>query len=111
MKPLKIDQLGIVVNSIESALKFYSEIFGLKLEGEEVIADQKVKTAYLMIGNTEVELLESIAPYGPVAKFIEKKGKGLQHIALRWKALIRCYGSLKKKDPAYRFHPSDRSRE
>jgi len=87
MKALKIDHLGIAVNSIESALKFYSEILGLKLEGEEVIADQKVRTAFLPIGDTEVELLESIAPDGPVAKFIEKKGEGLQHIAFKVEGL------------------------
>ena len=81
MKALKIDHLGIAVNNIESALKFYSDILGLKLEGEEVIADQKVKTAFLPIGDTEVELLESTEPDGPVAKFIEKKGEGIQHIA------------------------------
>ena len=76
MKALKIDHLGIAVKSIESALKFYSEILGLKLEGEEVIADQKVKTAFLPMGDTEVELLESTDPDGPVAKFIDKRGRG-----------------------------------
>jgi methylmalonyl-CoA/ethylmalonyl-CoA epimerase len=97
MKALKIDHLGIAVNSIESALKFYSEILGLKLEGEEVIADQKVKTAFLPIGDTEVELLESIAPDGPVAKFIEKKGEGLQHIAFKVEGLDSVLRELEKK--------------
>ncbi len=83
MKALKIDHLGIAVKSIESAIKFYSEILGLKLEGEEVIADQKVRTAFLPIGDTEVELLESTDPDGPVAKFIDKRGEGLQHIAFK----------------------------
>jgi len=97
MKALKIDHLGIAVNSIESALKFYSEILGLNLEGEEVIADQKVKTAFLPIGDTEVELLESIAPDGPVAKFIEKKGEGLQHIAFKVEGLDSVLRELEKK--------------
>jgi len=97
MKALKIDHLGIAVNSIESALKFYSEILGLKLEGEEVIADQKVKTAFLPIGDTEVELLESIASDGPVAKFIEKKGEGLQHIAFKVEGLDSVLRELEKK--------------
>ena len=83
MKALKIDHLGIAVKSIESALKFYSETLGLKFEGEEVIADQKVRTAFLAIGDTEVELLESTTPDGPVAKFVEKKGEGLHHIAFK----------------------------
>jgi methylmalonyl-CoA/ethylmalonyl-CoA epimerase len=97
MKALKIDHLGIAVNSIESALKFYSEILGLKLEGEEVIADQKVKTAFLPIGDTEVELLESIAPDGPVAKFIENKGEGLHHIAFKVDGLDTVLRELGKK--------------
>lgn len=83
MKALKIDHLGIAVKSIESAIKFYSEILGLKLEGEEVITEQKVKTAFLPVGDTEVELLESTDPDGPVAKFIDKRGEGLQHIAFK----------------------------
>lgn len=97
MKALKIDHLGIAVNNIESALKFYSDILGLKLEGEEVIADQKVKTAFLPIGDTEVELLESIAPDGPVAKFIEKRGEGLQHIAFKVEGLDSVLRELEKK--------------
>ena len=83
MKALKLDHLGIAVKSIESAITFYSEILGLKLEGEEVITDQKVRTAFLPVGDTEVELLESTDPDGPVAKFIEKRGEGLQHIAFK----------------------------
>ncbi|MFH0812642.1 MAG: VOC family protein, partial [Pseudomonadota bacterium] len=81
MKAIKLDHIGVAVKSIESALKFYSETLGLRLEGEEVVAEQKVKTAFLPIGDTEVELLESIAPDGPIAKFIEKRGEGVQHIA------------------------------
>jgi len=83
MKALKIDHLGIAVKSIESAIKFYSEILGLKLEGEEVITEQKVRTAFLPVGDTEIELLESTDPDGPVAKFIDKRGEGLQHIAFK----------------------------
>jgi methylmalonyl-CoA/ethylmalonyl-CoA epimerase len=81
MKTLKVDHIGIAVQSIKETLKFYSGILGLKLEGEEVVQEQKVKTAFLPIGDTEVELLESTAPDGPIAKFIEKKGEGIQHIA------------------------------
>ena len=83
MKALKLDHLGIAVKSIEAALKFYSEILGLRPEGEEVITDQKVRTAFLPVGDTEVELLESTDPDGPVAKFIDKRGEGLQHIAFK----------------------------
>ena len=83
MKVSKIDHLGIAVKSIESALGLYTQVLGLSLEGEEVIADQKVRTAFLPIGDTEVELLEATEVDGPVAKFIEKKGEGLHHIAFK----------------------------
>jgi len=83
MKASKIDHLGIAVNSIEAALKLYRDVLGLSLEGEEIIEDQKVRTAFFPIGDTEVELLESTAADGPIAKFIEKKGEGLHHIAFK----------------------------
>jgi methylmalonyl-CoA/ethylmalonyl-CoA epimerase len=83
MKTIKIDHIGIAVKSIEASLKFYSEALGLKPEGEETVAEQKVKTAFLPLGETEIELLESTAPDGPIAKFIEARGEGIQHIAFK----------------------------
>jgi len=83
MKALKIDHIGIAVKDVQSTLKFYSEILGLKVEGEEEVTEQKVRTVFLPIGDTEVELLESTDPEGPVAKFIEKRGEGVQHIAFK----------------------------
>jgi len=83
MQALKLDHIGIAVKDIERALKFYADILGLTLAGEEVISEQKVRTAFLPIGDTEVELLESTEPDGPVANFIEKKGEGIQHIAFK----------------------------
>ncbi|MHB8830445.1 MAG: VOC family protein, partial [Syntrophales bacterium] len=81
MKAVRIDHIGIAVKSIETSLKFYSELLGLKLEGEETVAEQKVKTAFLPLGEVEIELLESTSPDGPIAKFIEARGEGIQHIA------------------------------
>jgi len=83
MQVIKLDHIGIAVKNVEAALKFYSEILGLTLKGEEVINEQKVRTVFLPIGDTEVELLESTEPDGPVAKFIETKGEGIQHIAFK----------------------------
>jgi methylmalonyl-CoA/ethylmalonyl-CoA epimerase len=97
MNPLKIDHLGIAVKSIGSAFTFYSEILGLKLEAEETVTEQKVKTAFFPIGDTEVELLESTSPDGPVAKFIEKKGEGLHHIAFKVEGLDSILQELEKK--------------
>jgi methylmalonyl-CoA/ethylmalonyl-CoA epimerase len=81
MKILKVDHIGVAVNSIDTSLKFFANTLGLKLEGQETVAEQKVTTAFLPVGDTEVELLQSTAPDGPIAGFIEKKGEGVQHIA------------------------------
>ncbi|MBW1678572.1 MAG: methylmalonyl-CoA epimerase [Deltaproteobacteria bacterium] len=97
MKALKIDHIGIAVKDIEAALKFYAEILGLKLEGEEVVAEQKVKTAFLPVGDTEVELLESTEADGPIAKFIEKRGEGFQHIAFKVDDLEATLRELEEK--------------
>lgn len=79
----KLDHIGIAVKSIEEALPLYTDLFGLTLEGIEEVEEQKVKTAFLPIGDTEFELLESKDPEGPIARFIDKKGQGIQHIALQ----------------------------
>ena len=81
MKTLKIDHIGIAVENIEKAMKFYADTLGLKFEGEEVVGEQKVKTAFFPTGDTEIELLEATDPESPIAKFIEKKGEGINHIA------------------------------
>lgn len=81
MKTLKIDHIGIAVENIEKAMKFYADTLGLKFEGEEVVGEQKVKTAFFPTGDTEIELLEATDPESPIAKFINKKGEGIQHIA------------------------------
>ena len=83
MKVTKLDHIGIAVKNMDEALAFYRETLGITSVGTEVIEEQKVKVAFLPVGDTELELLESTAPDGPVAKFIEKRGEGIQHIALR----------------------------
>ncbi|MGB7604670.1 MAG: methylmalonyl-CoA epimerase [Lutisporaceae bacterium] len=79
----KVDHIGIAVSSLEESIKFYEEVLGLKLNGTEVVDEQKVKVAFLPIGDTEVELLEATSPDSAIAKFIEKKGQGVQHIAFK----------------------------
>ncbi|MCB9027769.1 MAG: methylmalonyl-CoA epimerase [Bacteroidales bacterium] len=81
MKPTHIEHIGIAVSSIAEALPFYEKVLGLKCYNIEEVADQKVKTAFFMIGQTKIELLESTDPEGPVGKFIEKRGEGIHHIA------------------------------
>lgn len=79
----KIDHIGVAVKNLEESLKFYQETLGLELHGVEIVEEQKVKVAFLPIGDTEIELLESTDPDGPIAKYIDKKGEGVQHIAYR----------------------------
>jgi methylmalonyl-CoA/ethylmalonyl-CoA epimerase len=81
MTVLKLDHIGVAVNSIDEALRFFSSALGLNVEGFETVNGQKVATAFLPIGDTELELLQSTAADGPIAGFIEKRGEGVQHIA------------------------------
>lgn len=91
----KIDHIGVAVKSIEEARKFWEETMGLKVTGIEEVAEQKVKTAFLPIGESEVELLESTDPNGAIAKFIEKKGEGIQHVAFRVENIEEALAKLK----------------
>ena len=97
MKILKIDHIGVAVNSMDNGKNFWSDILGLSFEGDETVAEQKVKTAFFPVGESEVELLESTAPDGPIAKFIEKKGEGIQHIAFRVENIEAALAELKAK--------------
>lgn len=76
-----IEHLGIAVKSIEAALPYYENVLGLKCYSIEEVADQKVKTAFFKVGQTKLELLEPTSPDSAVAKFIEKRGEGVHHIA------------------------------
>ena len=79
----RIDHIGIAVKSIAAARAFYEDILGLKIEDTELVEEQKVKVAFIPIGDGEIELLESTVPDGPIARFIEERGEGIQHIAFR----------------------------
>jgi methylmalonyl-CoA/ethylmalonyl-CoA epimerase len=81
MKPLHIEHIGIAVGNLKEAIEYYENVLGLKCYKIEEVPDQKVRTAFLKIGETKIELLESTDPEGPVGKFIEKKGEGVHHIA------------------------------
>ena len=76
-----IEHIGIAVKSLKDAIPYYEEVLGLKCYSIEEVAEQKVRTAFFKIGQTKLELLESTAEDGPIAKFIEKRGEGIQHIA------------------------------
>jgi len=97
MKILKIDHIGIAVTSIDQSKNFWTDILGLSLEGTETVEEQKVTTAFLPVGESEVELLESTAPDGPIARHLEKKGEGIQHVAFRVENIEAALAELKKK--------------
>ena len=78
----KIDHIAIAVSSIDDALKVFGEVFGLKAEHIEEIPDQKIKAATVCIGDTNIEFIEPTDPESGVAKFVEKKGEGIHHIAV-----------------------------
>ena len=82
MKPSHIEHIGIAVSSLDEAIPFYEKVLGLECYKIEEVADQMVKTAFFKLGQTKLELLESTSPDSPIAKFIEKRGPGLHHIAL-----------------------------
>jgi methylmalonyl-CoA/ethylmalonyl-CoA epimerase len=81
MKPSHIEHIGIAVTNLEAAMNFYEKVMGLTCYNIEEVPDQKVRTAFFMVGETKIELLESTDPTGPVGRFIEKKGEGIHHIA------------------------------
>lgn len=80
-KPTHIEHIGIAVTNLDEAIKYYQDVLGLDCYAVEEVADQKVKTAFFMVGQTKIELLESTDPEGPIGKFIEKKGAGIHHLA------------------------------
>ena len=80
-----VNHIGIAVRSIADQRDFYERVLGGRFEGEEVVEDQKVRVAFFAIGDTEnpvrLELLEPTSDDSPVARFIEKRGEGVHHIA------------------------------
>jgi len=76
-----IEHLGIAVKSLEEAIPYYENILGLKCYSIEEVADQKVKTAFFKVGQTKIELLEPTSDDSTIAKFIEKRGEGIHHMA------------------------------
>lgn len=96
-KTLRVDHIGIAVKDLEQAKKFYTEVLGMTALGEEVVEQQKVKVCFIPCGDSEVELLESTSPDGPIAKFIEKNGEGIQHMAIRVDNIEEALADLKAK--------------
>ncbi len=93
--PKKISHIGIAVASIEAATPFYRDVLGMEFEGTEVVAEQKVKVAFFAVGESRIELLEPTADDSPVAKFLEKNGPGVHHVAYEVADLEERLAALK----------------
>ncbi len=98
MNVTRVDHIGIAVKNLDEMVKWYEETLGVKAHGTEIVEEQKVKVAFLPIGESELELLEDTTGDGPVAKFIEKNGEGIQHIALRVDNIEETLVELKAKE-------------
>ena len=81
MKISRIEHLGIAVQSIDAVLPYFRDVLGLDVYKTEVVEDQKVKTAFLKVGEVKIELLEPTSPESAIAKWLEKGGKGVHHVA------------------------------
>lgn len=92
-----IEHIGIAVKNLHEAIKFYEEVLGLKCYAVEEVADQKVKTAFFMVGQTKIELLETTSSDGPIGRFIENKGEGIHHIAFAVTGLKEKLEEVKSK--------------
>ena len=97
MKPTHIEHIGIAVKSLEESIPYYEEVLGLECYAIEEVKEQKVKTAFFMVGQTKIELLESTDPEGPIGKFIEKKGEGIHHMAFAVEGLKKALEETEAK--------------
>jgi methylmalonyl-CoA epimerase len=93
----KINHIGVAVKDLNEAIKFYEENLGLEIEGTEEVKEQKVKIAFIPVGESRIELLQSTDPDGPVARFIEKRGEGIHHIALEIDHIEETLQKLKER--------------
>ena len=93
----KVNHIGIAVKSLDEAVKLYTDVLGLKVQDTEIVADQKVRTAIIPVGETKIELLESTDPEGTIAKYIESRGEGLHHIAFEVSNIQAALGTVSGK--------------
>jgi len=94
---VRLDHIGIAVKDLDAALGVFRDLFGLSFKGIEEVPEQRVKVAFLPVGDTKLELLAATGPQGPVAKFIERRGEGVHHIALHVEDLEKTMAQLKEQ--------------
>jgi methylmalonyl-CoA/ethylmalonyl-CoA epimerase len=93
-----IDHIGVAVKNLSEASKFYTDILGLQIKEKETIADQKARVYFIPVKDTNIELLESTEPDGPIAKFIDSRGEGIHHIVIRVKNIEEALQNLKAQE-------------
>lgn len=93
----KVAHIGIAVESIEKALEFWRDGLGLEVTGEEVVESQKVRIAFLPVGETRVELLEGTSEESPITKFVAKRGEGINHLCFEVPDIQKALDALKEK--------------
>lgn len=91
----KIDHIGVAVQSLEQVKSLFAAVFGLEPEFEETVEEQKVRAAGFRIGESKIEFLEPTSPESPIAKFLEKRGEGLHHVALSVDDIVALLGKMK----------------
>jgi methylmalonyl-CoA epimerase len=94
---MKIEHIGIATYKIDDALKFWRDALGLRVVETEEVAEQGVRVAMLPLGEPRIELLEPTSDASPVAKFLEKRGAGIHHIAVRVDDIRAALGRLKEQ--------------
>ena len=94
---MKIEHIGVATRTLEEALGFWQDVLGLEVQHTEDVATQKVRVAMLPLGESQIELLEATSADSPIAKFIEKRGPGIHHIAVRVDDIYAELAKLKEK--------------
>lgn len=94
---MKLDHIGIAVKNLDEAVKFYRDVLGLELEGVEEVPEESVKVAMFRVGDTHIELLQGTTPESAISKFIEKRGEGIHHIAVRVEDVDKSVEVLKSR--------------
>lgn len=97
MKVKRIDHVGIAIADVAAAKRLYEDVLGLTLTREEVVMDQGVRTYFYPLAGVKLELLESVTPDGPIARHVEKRGAGLQHLAVEVEDVEAAIAELKAK--------------
>lgn len=94
---MKVDHIGIATRKLDEALALWQDALGLEVDSTEEVTEQGVRVAMLAIGETHIELLEPLSPSSPVGKFLEKRGPGIHHIAVRVPDIRAALAQLKEK--------------